>query len=290
MGGTAKIVLRTQEEFLTDFKPTYNALMPMFLGEGKARSYTIEDGKVDFKRVEAMGDLRGRLFGSKDNEMRIINAREATKGFKKYFLAAKYIQSRLQDRRGYEEVVAQVLDEHNKFNDELFLTGGGTQNSNVVNNGLFFSLDPNYQMKASAQVAKGSDASHLHDLFTKVSTEVQAAEEFAGQKLVLFYGDTTVGKTNALFVGTDNPFMTTLRETFDGVSFAKIPKGLVSGEGYLVLNMDQIKTHYTTLPIIRSQGVNEEEEYTWTNFLMGSSMVEVLLKNGATKQPLTYEA
>lgn len=289
MPGTNKIVLRTQDEFLADFKPTYNALMPLFLAGNRARQYSVEDGQVNFKRVEAMGDLRGKIFGSKDTEMTQILAREGTKGFKKYFFAAQYVQSRLQDRQGYEDVVAQVLDEHNKYNDELFLTGGGTSNGNVVNNGLFFSADPNYTHEPSVVVPLASGDANLHGLYSLVASKLEASNSNDGEKLVLFYGSATLAKTNSLFVGTDKPFMGTLKEAFEGASFQKLPAAVTpAGEGFMVINLDQIKTHWTLLPSIRGQGVNEEKEYAWTNFLMGSSMVEVLIKGAVTRQPVTY--
>ena len=61
-------------------------------------------------------------------------------------------------------------------------------------------------------------------------------------------------------------------------------------QGWIVVNLDQIKFHYTVLPNLKAQGVNDEKMYTWHNFLMGSCMVEVLAENGIIHQPATFEA
>jgi hypothetical protein len=38
----------------------------------------------------------------------------------------------------------------------------------------------------------------------------------------------------------------------------------------MIVNLDQVKLHYTALPKLKAQGVNEEKMYSWHNFIMGS--------------------
>lgn len=287
---TNKIALRSVEEFLIGYKPAYNPILPMFLNN--AQQYTVEAGKIDFKRADTVGDIRAKMVGPKDTEMHQIHSKEGTKTFKKYFFGAQYIQSQLQDTKGYEDVIAQVLDEHNKQSDELFLLGEGTSASTMLNNGLFWSADANYTLKTSYEVQKDANGKHLADLYTKIVSIVQDADEVDGQKLVMVYGSDMIAKYNGLLTDTSSALSKVLSDALPAVSFAKMPASITpaSTDGFIVVNLDQVKLHYTLLPAIKGQGVNDEKMYAWTNFLMGSSMLEVLALNGVIRQPLTFEA
>ncbi len=287
---TNKIALRSVEEFLVGYKPAYNPILPMFLNN--AQQYTVEAGKIDFKRADTVGDIRAKMVGPKDTEMHQIHSKEGTKTFKKYFFGAQYIQSQLQDTKGYEDVIAQVLDEHNKQSDELFLLGEGTSASTMLNNGLFWSADANYTLKTSYEVQKDTNGKHLADLYTKMVSIVQDADEVDGQKLVMVYGSDMIAKYNGLLTDTSSALSKVLSDALPAVSFAKMPASITpaSTDGFIVVNLDQVKLHYTLLPAIKGQGINDEKMYAWTNFLMGSSMLEVLALNGVIRQPVTFEA
>ena len=287
---TNKIALRSVEEFLIGYKPAYNPILPMFLNN--AQQYTVEAGKIDFKRADTVGDIRAKMVGPKDTEMHQIHSKEGTKTFKKYFFGAQYIQSQLQDTKGYEDVIAQVLDEHNKQSDELFLLGEGTSASTMLNNGLFWSADTNYTLKTSYEVQKDTNGKHLADLYTKIVSIVQDADEVDGQKLVMVYGSDMIAKYNGLLTDTSSALSKVLSDALPAVSFAKMPASITpaSTNGFIVVNLDQVKLHYTLLPAIKGQGINDEKMYAWTNFLMGSSMLEVLALNGVIRQPLTFAA
>lgn len=280
---TGKIVLREIETMMNDFKPTYIPLMPLFLAV--AQIYAIEEGKVKFTSLDAVGDLRGKLLGSKDTEMHVINSKEGSKTFKKYFFGAKYKQSNFQDTAGYERVTGQTLDEHNVQNDELFL---GTD----VNSGLYTSTDANYDLKASYEVKKDTDGEHLADLYQKMVSAVEEADTVDGEKLILVYGDAMIAKFNGLFGKTNTPFSKAISDALPNASFNKMPKKITpaGANGFMVVNMAQIKVHYCTLPKVMGQGVNDEDMYAWTNFIIGSSMVDVLVKGGILRQPVTFEA
>lgn len=286
---TNKLVQRSIEEFLTGYKPAYNPILPLFMDN--AQQYAVETGKVNFQRAEAMGDLRGRLITPKDTEIHQVHSHEKSKVFKKYFLGAQYIQSSLQDTRGYEDVLAQVLDEHNKQADEMFLTGDGVSNATVNNNGLFYSADSNYVHKSSYEVKKDSAGLHFADLYQKMISTLQESNDVDGSKLILVYGDSMISKYNGLLPATEQAFSKVFADATPDAVKAKIPKSVTpAGNGFIIVNRNQVKLHYTTLPKIDGQGINEEKKYAWTNFLMGSSMLEVLALSGIIHQPITFEA
>lgn len=286
---TNKIVLRSADQLMADYVPTYQPFYPLLLG--KSQSYSEEVGQLNFKRLEAVGDLRTKHITPKDTEMRQIAVAEKTKSFKKYFLATQYTQSQLQDSAQNEDVVKQVLDENQKYMDDLVLLGEGTSAGTVVNNGLFWSGDPNYVLESSIEIDNAN--AWLTDLHAQVVTSKIKADLVAGRKVIVFYGSTMMPKVNGLYAASAQPFKSSLQAVLGGnYSIAELPADVTpaNANGWMIINLDQVKLHYTTLPVLKAQGINEEKMYSWHNFLMGSAMVEVLAHKGVIRQPTTFEA
>ncbi len=283
---TNKIVLRTIPEIMADYVPVYQPVYPLLLG--KSQQWADEVGQIQFKRLVTVGDIRAKHVTPKDTEMRQVSAGEGTKTFKKYFLANQFTQSALQDGQQVEDVIKQVLDEHQKQMDEIVLFGEGTSSlSDVVNNGLFWSNDNNYKLQNSDAIT-GTDK--LIDLHATVMAQAQIADQVAGRKVIIFYGDAIVPYFDGVYAANPVPFKKVLSETLgSNYSLMKMPPGLTtqSESGFIIVNLDQVKMHYTQLPSLKAQGVNEEKMYVWSNFLMGSAMVEVQALYGIIHQPLT---
>ncbi len=286
---TNKVVLKSVDEFMADYRPVYQPIYPLFLG--KSQAYSEEVGKVNFKRLEAVGDIRARHITPKDTDIRQIAVKEGSKTFKKYFLANQFTQSALQDRSRTEDVVSQVLDEHQKQMDEMLLLGDGTASSNVANNGLFWSADGNWAEESGATI-DGDSVDPLISMHQNVLVSANAADNVSGRKLILFYGSTIIPYFDSVYAASPIPFKKVLADVLGpNWSMNKIPAAVTpnGANGWIVVNLDQVKLHYTVLPQLKAQGVNEEKMYSWHNFLMGSSMLEVLASGGVIKQPATVD-
>ncbi len=288
---TNKIILRTIQEIMADYVPVYQPLYPLLLG--KSQSYAEEVGRIDFKRAVTVGDIRAKHVTPKDTEMKQINVGEGVKSFKKYFVANQFTNSSLQDALQIEDVVKQVLDEHHKQMDELVMFGEGTSSlSDVINNGLFWSNDPNYDLEASATV-NGTSVDPLIDLYAKVMASARVADTVAGRKVIIFYGDVIVPLFDGIFASHQQSFKKVLADGLgSNYSLLKMPASLTtqSSSGWIVLNLDQTKLHYTALPQLKDQGINPEKMYSWHNFLMGSTMVDVLANKAIIHQPATVSS
>ena len=281
---TNKIALRSVEQFMSDYSPVYQPIYPLFLG--KSQQYASEVGKLDFRRVQTVGDIRAKHLTPKDTEIRQVAVMEGKKTFKKYFLANQFQLSQYQDRQGVEEVVAQVLDEHQVQADELFMLGEGTSNGNMLNNGLFHSADSNYTLEASSEIPT---TNRLHEFFTRVTSTASKADQVAGRKVICFYGNTKP-LLRSLFPTSDTLVKSALSEALgQNYSIVEIPDAPTPSaqNGWIVANLDQTKLHYTALPQLLDQGDNREKMYLWFNFMMGSMMLEVLAKDGIIRQPTT---
>jgi hypothetical protein len=291
---TNKIVLKEIDQFMADYTPIYQAVYPLFLSK-KATSYTEKAGQVTLKRLEAVGDIRNRHVTPKDTEIKQIAVKQGEKTFKKYFLGSQYVESDLQEHENVDDIVTQVLDEHQKAQDDLLLLGEGTSASTMINNGLFWSNDSNYILQSSSELA--STGGHLPALHTSVVTQAITANQVAGEKVVMFYGSTMIGKVNSLYSDTQNAFKDVLQKVLTNFRIMELPaaittnganSSITSANGFIIVNLDQVKLHYCALPKLAKQGVNDEESYVWWNFLQGSMMLEVLAYGGVIRQPHTF--
>lgn len=281
-----KIVLRDVDEIMADYVPTYQPLWPLLLG--KSQAYPEEVGKLNFKRLEAVGDIRAKHYNPKDTHIHQISVVEKTKTFKKYFLAEQFVQSTLQDRSQNEDVVKQVLDENNKLMDDLVLLGEGTSASTMINNGLYWSNDVNYLLQSSTELA--STGGHLPALHASIITQKLLADSVAGRKVIVFYGSTMLSKLCGIY-DSSVTFKSALQNAIGAnYSIVEMPSEVTpaTSYGFMILNLDQIKLHYTVAPKLSAQGVDERNMEVWHNFLMGSTMVEVLAYKGIIRQPHTF--
>lgn len=286
---TNKLVLKNVDQFMADYRPTYNPIYPLFLGN--SQQYSEEVGTVTNKRLEAVGDIRAKHITPKDTDIRQIAVKEGSKTFKKYFLANQFTQSELQDQSRSEDVVRQVLDEHQKHQDDLLLLGEGTAGNNVVNNGLFWSGDSNYVLESSDELRNAPDTQG--DLYEALMALVESAKDIDGEKLVIVYGATALSKLNSLFPEQAVSVKKAADGALEGVGrIVRLPSAVTPSatNGAICVTVPQVKLHYTALPQLKAQGVNEEKMYSWHNFLMGSTMVDVLAYGGIIRQPWTFEA
>lgn len=289
---TGKIALKSTEEFMEDYVGRYNPLMPSFL-VGNAQAYDLKVAQHTLKRLEAIGDIRGKKVSPKDTVLEQILSKEKQKFYKRYPIINQYRQSELQDPEGINDVVKQVLDEYWRHQDELFLYGGVASDDNVNtvhNNGLYLSTDDNFTLRDSQEMA--STGGHLPALHTEVMAEAEQANQVAGRKIIVFYGTSAIAKLNSIWASTAVPFIRTLRDSLEGYDIIKMPTDVqpATENGFLIVNLDQIKVHHQPLPELWKQGVNDEFGYTWHNFAMGSCMVDVMAESAIIRQPLTFGA
>lgn len=284
---TNKVVLRDVDQIMADYQPTYQPFWPILLG--KSASYPEVVGKMNFKRLEAVGNIRNQHFNPKDTHIHQIAAVEKSKTYKKYFLASQFVQSTLQDREQNEDVIKQVLDENNKLMDDLVLLGEGTSGADVVNNGLYWSADANYLLENSSALAATDN--HLPALHASIVAEKIKADTVAGRKVIVFYGSTMLSKVSGIYATSSVAFKTALLGAIGGnYSIAELPAEVTpsGANGFMILTLDQIKLHYTSPPKLDDQGVDARNKEVWHNFLLGSTMVEILAYKGVIRQPHTF--
>lgn len=287
---TSKIVTREVDQFMANtYKPVYQPILPLFLPN--SIEYAQEVGILNLKSVETVGDIRAKMRTPKDTNIQQVNFKEGSKSFKKYFFANQFKIDHTQDDAGVDDVIAQVLDEHWKQADELLLLGEGTAGNNVVNNALFWSGDSNYDLNNSAAVAAGTAADHLSDLHSKIIATKLEMDTVAGKKIIILYGSTMMSKVSQLFSSAPTPFLEVLQKSLGtNYNIVLLPSQVTpsGANGWIGVNMDQIKLHYAKLPSLFKSGANDENGYDWYNFLLGSMMLEVKAAGAINRQPVTF--
>lgn len=287
---TNKIALRSVEEFMADYTSVYTPIYPLLMG--RSVQYPRDVSEVTLRRVETFGDIRSGRITPKDTGMKQIAVGEGRRTYKKYFLGSQFIISSFQNSEGIDDVTRQVLDEHHRQFDELVLLGDGASLGTQINNGLHFSSDPNYTLNSSAEIKSGTSDTRLLDFHAKVMTTAEEADRVAGSKIIIFYGSDIIPLVNSLYA-SGRAFRESLQSALGSeFSIMSLPTdtNLAGGQGWTIVNRDQVKFHYSVLPELMARGVNEEKNYAWSNFLMGSAMVEVTAPGGIIRQPATLES
>jgi len=269
---------------MNDYTPVYRPIYPLFVN-AKAQKHSSDAGQHNFKRLSAVGDIRTKVITPKDTEIRQVSVMEGKKTFKKYFEAIQFVQSSLQAIESVEQITMQVLDENQIRQDELFLLGEGSSASTMLNNGLFWSDDPFYSLQNSYEIPLATQLKSFH---TKVMETASLADQIAGQKVMLFYGNVKP-LLRSLHVNSDASVRQTLIDALGaGWSIAEIPDSALTGvNGWIAANLDQTKMHYTEFPHLMDQGVDGKNMEVWANYLLGSTMLEVLAQYGVVRQPTT---
>lgn len=284
---TNLVRMTTVDQFMTGYTQMYNPIYGLFLANSQA--YPEEVGKVETRTVTAVGDIRAKRILPKDTHIEQVAVMEGKKTFKKYFFANQFQMSDLQSSEGIDDVTTQVLDEHHVQMDELLLLGEGTSASNMVNNSLYWSNDTNYTLEASDAITTSSADASLLDLHSTIVTAATKANKLSGKKLIILYGTGILGFYNSLYSNVVRGFGAVLKEVLTDYDFLQLPSDITpaGANGFIIVNLQNIKLHYTTLPKLKDRGHNAEKMYVWTNFIMGSCMVEVKAKDGIIRQPLT---
>jgi hypothetical protein len=276
---TSKPQIKTTTEYMKDFVPTYKPVFPLFLG-AMAKKYVDEVGTATIIRYEALGDYRAAQVTPKDTHIKQIGVGEGSKTFKKIFLMNQFKLSGLQNQDSTSEVIKQVLDEANKQFDEALFLGGGTSSATVLNNGLFWSADTNAITRTLSDLSGSS--TKAADLFELVLSQYNLATQVAGRVIVVPYGDvkTYFNKILSGAITVKSALATS------NVSVVDFPDALIpaSSHGFLLINMDQIALHYSSVPRLDGSGINEEGKYFWANFLQGNCLVDVKAYGGLIKQ------
>ena len=67
-----------------------------------------------------------------------------------------------------------------------------------------------------------------------------------------------------------------------------LPSSLASANGIVVVSQNSAVLEMCQEPDVRSNGTNDEDEYYWANYVVGSVQVSAEDEGGIIAQPLTF--
>lgn len=280
----------TTEAINTGYEPSYIPLFPILT---KTVKYVETIGEVKLKETKIIGDATARKISAQDTEWKHAKVGPASKQFNKYFAGIKYIASGLQDNADAQRIANELLDINLMEFDKNFFFGDPTDDGTLRNNGLFASADANYITNSSTSLSSTPDVGTYKDLFDALLAQAEAKVGNAA-KIILLSG-TVTSKLGRFVPNTATSFARALAASYADsgkqVSFASVPTNITVGasaNGILVLTPSKLIHRYTAFPYIKQQGYNAENDYTWMNLMLGSSMVDVEKEGALIKQPVTF--
>jgi hypothetical protein len=284
--------LRTKEEYMESASIGY---VPSILALPKLKSYDLSVDKITFKELSVENDSVVPSFIT--SEMTDINAIKISSKSHTFNAYGKGLKMRKDLRKNgaigvgqfHDQVLRQLMIQ---FDNSSFVGEGS-------NNGLIVSSDTNYHTMSSAEIpAISSDGFNQILKAKQVATALNIAvnDYTASTDLtVYFYGAVLLTFLGNITAGQENDVRYHIKSGFEGknVNFIDIsalaaPAALSLGNGIIVVSNDLTTLEHCGLPTIQSDGTNSEDQYYWTNYLMGSVQVRPEVYGAVIKQAITF--
>lgn len=184
-----------------------------------------------------------------------------------------------------------------KIYSQLFDTWG--LGGDRGNNGLLISTDKNFVTNSSKQISAIADdgwnqIKELSDIFTSLLLQLDSLT--ADNELIVYtYGDKLASLMASVNKDTDTVVKKLIMDKFEGksVTFIHIPskvmpKSMANDNGIVILSQNATALEYCQEPTVKNNGTNDEDEYYWANYELGSVQVSCEEEGGVIKQPLTF--
>jgi hypothetical protein len=278
--------LKTVEEYRSSLLFTRTSLFAPF-----ARINTVNPGEVDvskFIKLDVEKDtIRAEVLNPSQTEKAHLKTADKTRTFYPYMKGAKMIKS-WRSRGSLEEMSNKVMFEYSKIYDKQTFVG------EKGNNGLFSSTDADYVTNSASIIPASSGTGFnrvkaLVDLFAVLKAQV-GAETASNDLLVYLQGDDLLTLWNGITENNETPVAQIVKQMFNA-TFVEVPAALapgIVGNHIVVVSNDVASIDTAGVPDISGVGPNNEDEYDWANYVIGSSQVNAEEHGGIINQPLTF--
>jgi hypothetical protein len=284
--------VKTKEEYIEAASIGY---VPSILALSKLKKYELDTDKVTFKELSVENDSVVPSFLT--SEMTEVNAAKVSQKSHIFYSYGKGLKFRKDLRKNgaaniqifHDQILRQMSIQ---FDKNAFVGEGG-------NNGLITSSDSNYHAASSVEIpavsgdgfnqiqAAKAVAVALNNLVNDYTASTNLTVYFYGAALLSFLGKITPGQ--------ENDVRYHIKQAFDGktVNFVDIsalaaPASLSLGNGIIVVSNDLTTLEHSGLPAIEKDGVNDENNYYWSNYILGSSQVRPEIYGAVIKQAITF--
>lgn len=285
--------LKTIEEYKEGMTFTYNPIVNKITTKNKYDAKSVDVAK--FTQIDIEKDsVRAELLTTEQTEKAAIKGKTSQRSFNVAVAGATMTLSFRSKNASMQGFHNKVMREYSKLFDTWGIGG------QFGNNGLIISSDPNYVTNTSVEIpvpgtSDFDDVSAMSDLMTTLKLQVDA-NTASKNLLVYLYGSDLITKWNKITRENETVVSKLMKEKFADrtVEFVEIPSVVlpasVTGNGFVIVCADVASMDYCQIPDIESQGSNEEKQYFWANYIIGSLQINPEEYAGIIKQPVTFAA
>lgn len=248
-----------------------------------------------FQTFDVLKDsVKAEILTTEQTEKHHIKGKTSQRVFNLYLAGAKAIVSFRNKHMNLQKANDKVIREYSIMFDRWAMLG------DRGNNGLLVSTSENYITNENVEIPAAQDdgwnqVQAMSNAFTSLLLQI---DEVTGDNDIIVY---VYGKKLAAFMASltknrETVVRTLMEQKFEGknVRFIGVPAIVLKGtslenENGIVVVSDNLTTfEYTQEPTVRSNGANEEDEYYWANYVIGSNQVSPDEYGAIIKQPITF--
>lgn len=289
---------REQVKTIEEFRDATTFLYtPVAMALKNVVRYDAKDADVrKFATFDVEKDsIRAEILTTEQTEKHAIKGKTSERVFNIYLSGAKAMVSFLNKNVDLQKSHDKVIREYLKIWDKWAL--GGDRG----NNGLLVSNDPNRVALTSVEIpaSTGTGWNQIKALGDVFTTLTLAVDQYTGDRdlVVYVYGEQLVKLLKSITESNETVVQTLMEQKFadKSVRFVIIPSlvlpaSLASANGIVVCSQNSTVLEMCQEPDVRSNGANEEDDYYWANYTVGSVQVSAEDEGGIIAQPITFGA
>lgn len=287
---------REQVKTIEEFRDATTFLYtPVAMALKNVVRYDAKDADVrKFATFDVEKDsIRAEILTTEQTEKHAIKGKTSERVFNIYLSGAKAMVSFLNKNVDLQKSHDKVIREYLKIWDKWAL--GGDRG----NNGLLVSNDPNRVALTSVEIpaSTGTGWNQIKALGDVFTTLTLAVDQYTGDRdlVVYVYGEQLVKLLKSITESNETVVQTLMEQKFadKSVRFVIIPSlvlpaSLASANGIVVCSQNSTVLEMCQEPDVRSNGANEEDDYYWANYTVGSVQVSAEDEGGIIAQPITF--
>lgn len=284
--------VKTVEEFRDATSFLYT---PVVMALKNVNRYDAKDADLKkFKTFDVDKDsIKAEILTTEQTEKHAIKGKTSERVFNIYLGGAKATVSFQNKNVNLQKSHDKVIRGYSQIFDRWAL--GGDRG----NNGLLVSSDPNRITETSVTIPASTGTGWnqikaLGDVFTKLILDV---DKYTGDRdlVVYYYGESLITLLKSITESNETVVQKLMEDKFTNreVRFVEVPSlvlpaSLASSNGIVVVSQNSAVLEMCQEPDVRSNGTNDEDEYYWANYVVGSVQVSAEDEGGIIAQPLTF--
>lgn len=279
----------TKEEYLAEARLMYT---PVILALQNREAHAVDFSNVKFKDINVEQEsIVAEILTKEATEKAHIKARGIEKSFNIYLKGAKITQSLNDKQINLQKVHNRILRDYSIIWDSMGLHGENGNNGLLSSNDEYYITNENHEIPAAG--AAGDDFAQVQDVNNLIlKLKQQVSNTTSSQDVKIFvYGNELLTFMGKITKNNETSVREILQKAFPDAMFIEVPSIALKagdGNGFVVVSDDATTLHYTTEPTIKNQGDNQEDNYYYANYVLGSVQVTPDLDGAIIKQPVTF--